>query len=47
VVDDELGDDLEPVLVRLLQKPDEVELGPVVRMHAVVVGDVVTAVTQR
>ena len=47
VVDDELGDDLQPAPVRFAHERAEVVARAVVRMHVVVVGDVVAVVAQR
>lgn len=47
MVHHEVGDHPDLALVRLLHERGEVVGGPVVGMHGVVVGDVVTAVAQR
>jgi hypothetical protein len=47
VVDDELGDDLQPALVCLVDEPLELAHRPVVGVDARVVGDVVAVVAQR
>jgi hypothetical protein len=46
VVDDELGHHLEPETVRLPQHGAEIVEGPVLRMHVLIVGDVVSVVPE-
>jgi hypothetical protein len=47
VVEHHLGDDLQPTLVRLPDEGPEIPEGAVVRMHSLVVGDIVATVLER
>jgi hypothetical protein len=47
VVQDEVGDDAQTALVRLVQEVLDVVHRPVRRVHAVIIGDVVAVVAER